>query len=64
MIVQGADEGPRKKGSLVGILSLSDVLRYLVGRENLKGLEVPGLGVNGLRGELGEGFGATGTLKD
>lgn len=34
----------RKKGSLVGILSLSDVLRYLVGHENLKGMEVPGLG--------------------
>lgn len=34
----------RKKGSLVGILSLSDVLRYLVGQENLKGHEVPGLG--------------------
>lgn len=34
----------RKKGSLVGILSLSDVLRYLVGHENLKGHEVPGLG--------------------
>lgn len=40
----------RKKGSLVGILSLSDVLRYLVGHENLKGHEVPGLGVHGLRG--------------
>ncbi len=34
----------RKKGALVGILSLSDVLRFLVGHENLKGLEVPGLG--------------------
>ncbi|GAA6022792.1 hypothetical protein JCM10207_000419 [Rhodosporidiobolus poonsookiae] len=40
----------RKKGSLVGVLSLSDVLRFLVGYENLKGLEVPGLGVHGLRG--------------
>ncbi|KAK4050737.1 AMP-activated serine/threonine-protein kinase regulatory subunit [Microbotryomycetes sp. JL221] len=40
----------RKKGSLIGILSLSDVLRYLVGHENLKGHEVPGLGVHGLRG--------------
>lgn len=44
-----AEEGPRgrprrKKGSLVGILSLSDVLRYLVGHENLKGVEVQGLG--------------------
>jgi hypothetical protein len=34
----------RKKGSLVGILSLSDVLRWMVGHENLKGHEVPGLG--------------------
>ncbi|GAA6028912.1 hypothetical protein JCM8097_001502 [Rhodosporidiobolus ruineniae] len=41
---------PRKKGSLVGVLSLSDVLRFLVGHENLKGMEVPGLGVHGLRG--------------
>ncbi|GAA5859363.1 hypothetical protein JCM1840_004581 [Sporobolomyces johnsonii] len=40
----------RKKGSLVGILSLSDMLRFLVGHENLKGMEVPGLGVHGLRG--------------
>ncbi|GAA5982153.1 hypothetical protein JCM11641_000604 [Rhodosporidiobolus odoratus] len=40
----------RKKGSLVGVLSLSDVLRFLVGHENLKGMEVPGLGVHGLRG--------------
>ncbi|BGP26624.1 AMP-activated serine/threonine-protein kinase regulatory subunit [Rhodotorula toruloides] len=43
-------EPARKKGSLVGILSLSDVLRFLVGHENLKGMEVPGLGVHGLRG--------------
>lgn len=35
---------PRKKGSLVGLLSLSDVLRFIVGHENLKGMEVPGLG--------------------
>ncbi|KAI5481241.1 nuclear protein SNF4 [Pseudohyphozyma bogoriensis] len=42
----------RRKGALVGILSLSDVLRYLVGHENLKGLEVEGLVVNGLRGVL------------
>lgn len=41
---------PRKKGSLVGLLSLSDVLRFIVGHENLKGMEVPGLGVHGLRG--------------
>ncbi|TNY17668.1 putative nuclear protein SNF4, partial [Rhodotorula diobovata] len=41
---------PRKKGSLVGVLSLSDVLRFLVGYQNLKGMEVPGLGVHGLRG--------------
>ncbi|KWU45977.1 hypothetical protein RHOSPDRAFT_15668 [Rhodotorula sp. JG-1b] len=34
----------RKKGSLVGLLSLSDVLRFIVGHENLKGMEVPGLG--------------------
>ncbi|KAL8293179.1 hypothetical protein RQP46_000873 [Phenoliferia psychrophenolica] len=34
----------RKKGSLLGVLSLSDVLRYLVGHENLKGHEVEGLG--------------------
>ncbi|GAA5881693.1 hypothetical protein JCM3774_005339 [Rhodotorula dairenensis] len=40
----------RKKGSLVGLLSLSDVLRFIVGHENLKGMEVPGLGVHGLRG--------------
>lgn len=40
----------RKKGSLVGVLSLSDVLRFIVGHENLKGMEVPGLGVHGLRG--------------
>ncbi|GAA5962040.1 hypothetical protein JCM21900_006970 [Sporobolomyces salmonicolor] len=40
----------RKKGSLIGILSLSDMLRFLVGHENLKGMEVPGLGVHGLRG--------------
>ncbi|GAA6011315.1 hypothetical protein JCM11491_006794, partial [Sporobolomyces phaffii] len=46
-----ADGRPaRKKGSLVGILSLSDMLRFLVGHENLKGMEVPGLGVHGLRG--------------
>lgn len=45
VIVEPEDVGPgRKKGSLVGILSLSDVLRFLVGGENLKGLEVPGLG--------------------
>ncbi|SCZ89207.1 BZ3500_MvSof-1268-A1-R1_Chr1-1g01029 [Microbotryum saponariae] len=46
---QGGRPG-RKKGSLIGILSLSDVLRYLVGQENLKGMEVPGLGLHGLRG--------------
>ncbi|GAA5839989.1 hypothetical protein JCM3766R1_000633 [Sporobolomyces carnicolor] len=47
----GVDGRPaRKKGSLVGILSLSDMLRFLVGHENLKGMEVPGLGVHGLRG--------------
>ncbi|SCV71521.1 BQ2448_3109 [Microbotryum intermedium] len=55
---QGGRPG-RKKGSLIGILSLSDVLRYLVGHENLKGVEVPGLerglrcestGLHGLRG--------------
>ncbi|CEQ40718.1 SPOSA6832_02344 [Sporobolomyces salmonicolor] len=40
----------RKRGSLIGILSLSDMLRFLVGHENLKGMEVPGLGVHGLRG--------------
>lgn len=41
----GVDGRPaRKKGSLVGILSLSDMLRFLVGHENLKGMEVPGLG--------------------
>ena len=41
----------RKKGSLVGILSLSDVLRWIVGDGNfLKGHEVKGLGVHGLRG--------------
>lgn len=41
----------RKKGSLVGILSLSDVLRWVVGDGNfLKGHEVKGLGVHGLRG--------------
>lgn len=34
----------RKKGSLVGILSLSDVLRWIVGDVNLKGHEVKGLG--------------------
>ncbi|BGP50522.1 AMP-activated serine/threonine-protein kinase regulatory subunit [Rhodotorula kratochvilovae] len=44
------DQPPRKKGSLVGVLSLSDVLRFLVGYQNLKGMEVPGLGVHGLRG--------------
>lgn len=33
----------RKKGSLVGILSLSDVLRFLVGHENLRGVEIVGL---------------------
>lgn len=37
------DSPGKKKGSLVGLLSLSDVLRYLVGG-NLKGHEVPGLG--------------------
>jgi len=37
---------PRKKGSLVGVLSLSDVLRFLVGYQNLKGMEVPGLGAS------------------
>ena len=41
---QGEGRPSRKKGSLVGILSLSDVLRYLVGHENLKGHEVEGLG--------------------
>ncbi|GAA6062672.1 hypothetical protein JCM10212_000572 [Sporobolomyces blumeae] len=47
----GPDGRPaRKKGSLIGILSLSDMLRFLVGHENLKGMEVPGLGVHGLRG--------------
>lgn len=46
----------RKKGGLVGILSLSDVLRFLVGHEDLKGKEVTGLAVSGLRGEgLSEG---------
>ncbi|GAA5823966.1 hypothetical protein JCM11251_003362 [Rhodosporidiobolus azoricus] len=45
----------RKKGSLVGVLSLSDVLRFLVGYENLKGMEVPGLGVHGLRGVVDKG---------
>lgn len=54
IIVEGDDvpesEGrpSRKKGSLVGILSLSDVLRYLVGHENLKGHEVEGLGASSL----------------
>lgn len=46
----------RKIGSLVGILSLSDVLRYLVGNENLRGVEIEGLGV-GLRGVRTEGEG-------
>ncbi|GAA5940710.1 AMP-activated serine/threonine-protein kinase regulatory subunit SNF4 [Sporobolomyces koalae] len=47
----GVDGRPaRKKGSLVGILSLSDMLRFLVHHEDLKGLEIPGLGVHGLRG--------------
>jgi hypothetical protein len=36
----------RKRGSLVGMLSLSDVLRFIVGHENLKGMEVPGLGAS------------------
>ncbi|BGP18706.1 hypothetical protein JCM10213_009184 [Rhodosporidiobolus nylandii] len=55
----------RKKGSLVGILSLSDVLRFLVGHENLKGMEVPGLGVHGLRGVHSAGDkGASGTETD
>ncbi|GAA6000266.1 hypothetical protein JCM5350_006606, partial [Sporobolomyces pararoseus] len=50
-VPEGVDGRPaRKKGSLVGILSLSDMLRFLVGHENLKGMEVPGLGVHGLRG--------------
>ncbi|GAA6009125.1 AMP-activated serine/threonine-protein kinase regulatory subunit SNF4 [Rhodotorula paludigena] len=40
----------RKKGSLIGVLSLSDVLRFLVGYQNLKGMEVAGLGLHGLRG--------------
>lgn len=45
----------RKKGSLVGILSLSDVLRWVVGDGNfLKGHEVKGLGVHGLRGAGGD----------
>lgn len=50
VIVEGedvaAEEGrrSRKKGSLVGILSLSDVMRYLMGHEDLKGKEVEGLG--------------------
>jgi CBS domain-containing protein len=44
-VLAGVDGRPaRKKGSLVGILSLSDMLRFLVGHENLKGMEVPGLG--------------------
>lgn len=47
----------RKKGALVGILSLSDVLRFLVGHENLKGLEVPGLGKHHLlRSSAGLGY--------
>ncbi|KAK4694573.1 5'-AMP-activated protein kinase, regulatory gamma subunit, partial [Phenoliferia sp. Uapishka_3] len=45
--VEASEGRPRrKKGALVGILSLSDVLRYLVGHENLKGLEVEGLGTS------------------
>ncbi|GAA5991636.1 hypothetical protein JCM10908_001066 [Rhodotorula pacifica] len=50
----------RKKGSLVGLLSLSDVLRFIVGHENLKGMEVPGLGVHGLRGVQQPSTGAGG----
>lgn len=42
----------RKKGSLVGVLSLSDVLRFLVGYQNLKGMEVAGLGASRLLSHL------------
>lgn len=52
VIVQDEDEGDKKKGSLIGILSLSDVLRWLVGDGSfLKGVEVKGLGVVGLKSE-------------
>ncbi|KAM0753799.1 hypothetical protein T439DRAFT_310611 [Meredithblackwellia eburnea MCA 4105] len=64
VIVEG-EGGKRKKGSLVGILSLSDVLRYMVGHENLKGHEVEGLGVHGLRGVgKSDGVHTTSVLSD
>jgi 5'-AMP-activated protein kinase regulatory gamma subunit len=55
VIVEGEDEDgdssnrsrPPVKGRLVGILSLSDILRHFVAEVNVKGVEIEGLGFRG-----------------
>jgi 5'-AMP-activated protein kinase regulatory gamma subunit len=55
VIVEGDDEEgetmnrlrPPLKGRLVGILSLSDILRHFVAEVNVKGVEIEGLGFRG-----------------